>query len=242
MFHSKIITIGNIMGIMPKLVLLFFCLGVIFTEVSALQTEMKIIPPENPKEGEVINVTISVFDFPQGYNLSFDTDLVSYDDNPIYNITTINKQVYERNFEINTTGYDTITIHMVGKVPKITEVKQYEEITLIKYSKTTGYTYYRIELFDKEGTIIDTNTQPFTVYVSEIEDFKNKLSKIHDGWIRNYLQELHDKGLVNEANELADHLIDNTKIPVLWFIISLIGVAIIFFIIGIRIGYRREEL
>ncbi|KAF5425948.1 hypothetical protein C5S42_09075, partial [Candidatus Methanomarinus sp.] len=34
----------------------------------------------------------------------------------------------------------------------------------------------------------------------------------------------------------------NTKIPVLWFIISLIGVAIIFFIIGIRIGYRREEL
>ncbi|MCD4846180.1 MAG: hypothetical protein K8R25_17015 [Methanosarcinales archaeon] len=203
---------------------------------------MKIIPPENPKEGEVINFTISVFDFPQGYNLSFDTELVSYDDNPIYNITTINKQVYGRNFEINTTGHDIITIHMVGKVPKITEVKQYEEITLKKYSKTTGYTYYRIELFDKEGTIIDTNTQPFTIDVSEIEFFNNKLSKIHDGWIRNYLQGLHDKGLVNEANELADHWIDNKKIPVLWFFISLIGVAIIFFIIGIRIGYRREEL
>ncbi|CAD6493328.1 MAG: hypothetical protein CHKLHMKO_00458 [Candidatus Argoarchaeum ethanivorans] len=220
----------------------FLCLVATLGGASALKVEVTDLS-DTTEEGQVVDFTLSISNFPQGYILSFDTDLERHGDSPLFNVTNMSKETYEEHFTINTSEKDRLIVHMVGEVPKVTEVKQCDGVTLIGYEKTTGYAYYRVELCDTEGHIIETDTKTFNIKVPELEGFRKKLAKIDDPWLRIFLTGTHEKGLVNEANELADYWLKPKPyvIPLLWFIVLLIGAVIISVAIGIRIGGKTNE-
>lgn len=226
------------------IVLVFLWFSFIF-EASAFQLNINETLPNKLKEGELVNFTLHIFGFPKGYILSIDTDLVRYSNDHLFNIimNNISKKINEKHVEINASKIDKLTIQIIGEVPNIKEVRKYDNIVTVKYKKATGYAYYRIKLIDEKGNILDADTKTFDVVVPERENFRAKLNKISDVWERNFLIELHDeKGLTNEANMLADHLMEKPKsVSLLWFVVSLITVAFIFFIIGRRGCIDNEQ-
>lgn len=232
------------------LVLLLLCLGILLGEASALQVDViKGSLPERPEEGEVVNFTLFVSDFsPYAHSISFDTDLRKYDDHPLYNLTnTVNKEVNEQHFVMPIKSSGTMSVHIIGEVPMVTEKKHCDGVTIILYDKTKGYTSCRIEELDEDGKPLipseeHTHTYTFDIKVPEIEEFQAKIHKINDDWLRKFLIDMHERGLIREANAISDWWLSRPGMVTLsWFIGSLVGVAFIFFVIGVRIGGRREE-
>ncbi|MCK4241474.1 MAG: hypothetical protein KAX30_07610, partial [Candidatus Atribacteria bacterium] len=49
----------------------------------ALHVSVTPEPIQDPVEGQVVNFTVSISDLPQEGHLSFDTDLLNYNDKPL---------------------------------------------------------------------------------------------------------------------------------------------------------------
>ncbi|AKB51531.1 hypothetical protein MSBRW_2278 [Methanosarcina barkeri str. Wiesmoor] len=168
--------------------------------------------PAEVKEKQVISCVLTISGIPSAADyLYFDTDLEKYDDNPIYNFTKLNLQSNESHFELPVKdNKEKIVVQLYGQVPGVTEVQQYEKLTLVKYDpKRTGYAYYRIKPTDEKGNAIQgSDTSTFTIEVTDIDSFEKKATQIEDPFLSMYLQDMFDRGLVTEANKLADYLIE----------------------------------
>lgn len=196
------------------LTLCFLCLFLILLVGSASAVEVNVEGdhPAEIKEKQVVNCVLTISGIPSAADyLYLDTDLEKYDDKPIYNFSDLNIQSNENHFELpikdNT---KEIVVQLNGQVPSITEVQQYEKLTLVKYNpKRTGYAYYRIKLTDEKGNSIqESDTSTFAITVPEINSFKEKITLIEDPFLSMYIQDMFDRGLVTEANKLADYLIE----------------------------------
>lgn len=218
-----------------------FLLLIIGGNISAANIEINGQTPGKVLEGTEINYTIKISDIsPAAEKISFDTDLAKVDNFHLYNFTSLNVTSDANKFDIPVNeSIKSIIVNIHGQIPQITEKKQPEGITIIKYRSQTGYAYDRIILTNNKGNLIETvETRPFEISIPEVESFREKMNKINDPFFKEYLQSLHDKGLVDESNTLADHLTENNEWPPYWWIIP--GI-IIGFVIGIIIGMRRIE-
>lgn len=180
--------------------------------VSAVEVDVEGDYPAEVKEKQVISCVLTISGIPSAADyLYFDTDLEKYDDKPIYNFTKLNLQSNESHFELPVKdNKEKIVVQLYGQVPGVTEVQQYEKLTLVKYDpKRTGYAYYRIKPTDEKGNAIQgSDTSTFTIEVTDIDSFEKKATQIEDPFLSMYLQDMFDRGLVTEANKLADYLIE----------------------------------
>ena len=227
----------------PLLLFLLLLMLVLVGTTSALQVkllsgELK----ENPVEGELVNFTLAISDFPEGYILSFDTDLSVHNDKYLFNLTNLNMTFREKHFEIQTPNHE-IYAQAIGEIPRVTEVRQCDGLTLVKYKQKTG-AYYRIKLLDEKGNLIDSSIKTFEVRIPEREEFNRKVGEINDERARDFLLNLHEKGLVSESKELAEILIKMEKekgVPLWLFILSVILAAFFAYIVGVHICAKRGE-
>lgn len=180
----------------------------------ALHVSVTPEPIQDPVEGQVVNFTVSISDLPQEGHLSFDTDLLNYNDKPLFNITNLKKEIYEKHSDIPITGERELSVHVVGRVPEITVTEECSilehKLTLKKHEKTTGYTYYRIKSYVNR-TPIDSKTETFNIRVLWAEEFQEKLKKVNDSETRNFIEALYDKGFVAESNNLLDYTLSRQK-------------------------------
>lgn len=194
------------------LCLLYFFFSGLAGSASAVEVHVEGDHPTEVKEKQVISCVLTISGIPSAADyLYFDTDLEKYDDKPIYNFKELNLQSNESHFELPVKdNMKKIVVQLNGQVPGITEVQQYEKLTLVKYdSKRTGYAYYRIKPTDEKGNAIQgSDTSTFTIAVTDIDSFEKKAAQIEDPFLSMYLQDMFDRGLVTEANKLADYLIE----------------------------------
>ncbi|MCC4766526.1 hypothetical protein FXW07_07825 [Methanosarcina sp. DH1] len=215
---------------------------------TALATNVEINGQTQDKvsEGQVINYTLTINNIsPAADYISFDTDLVKIDNSHLYNITNLNVTSDSNKFDFPVNESTTkIVVNIKGQIPHISEEKQYDGVTLIKYKKNTGYAYDRITLINSKGDQIESvETRPFEISLPEVESFREQINKIDDPFFKTYLQDLHDKGLVTESKTLADHLTEDNEWPSYWWlIIGVIAGLIIGIIIGIRMNNSREVI
>jgi hypothetical protein len=194
------------------LCLLYFFFSWLTMPASAVEVNVEGDHPAEVKEKQVISCVLRISGIPSAADyLYFDTDLEKYDDKPIYNFTELNLQSNESHFELPVKDdMKKIVVQLNGQVPGVTEVQQYEKLTLVKYdSKRTGYAYYRIKPTDEKGNAIQgSDTSTFTIAVTDVDSFEKKAAQIEDPFLSMYLQDMFDRGLVTEANKLADYLIE----------------------------------
>jgi len=241
------------------LAFLFYLLFAGEGAVLAAQVEVEGELPGEVEEKEVISSTITISNIPAAADfITFDTDLVKYGDRPIYNFTGLELQSNESRFELPVEDSGgKIVVQLNGRVPETREVKQCDELTLIKYDpKLTGYAYYRIRLTDEDGNPLgQSDTRTFSIAVPEIDEFRRKMTLMEDSFFSVYLQDMFDKGLVTEANEIADHVIEEEKKEreeeekdeeespfSLGYVIGGIGLLVLGFVLGIRFGGSEEEV
>jgi len=220
---------------------LFLLLVVGGTVSAAANLEVNGQTPGKVLEETEINYTIKISDIPPAAEkISFDTDLAKVDNFHLYNFTSLNVTSDANKFDIPVNeSIKSIIVNIHGQIPQITETKQPEGITIIKYKSQTGYAYDRITLTNNKGNLIETvETRPFEISIPEVESFREKMDKINDPFFKEYLRGLHDKGLVDESNTLADHLTENNEWPPYWWTIPGIITG---FVIGFLIGVRRIE-
>lgn len=227
------------------LFLSLFLLLLIEGTASATNIEINGQTQEKVLEGQVVNYTLTISNIPPAADyISFDTDLAKIDDSHLYNFTNLNftSDANKFDFPINEST-KTIIVSINGQIPQISEKKQYEGITLLKYKQNTGYAYDRIILTDDKGNLIErVETRPFEISIPELEAFREQTDKIDDPFFKKYVQDLHDKGLVDEAKVLADHLTADGKWPSYWLVIpGLIAGLLIGFIAGARWSSKPEE-
>lgn len=225
---------------------LFFFQFVLSGLASASQVQVEGELPAEVEEKQVISGVLTISSIPAAADyIYFDTDLMKYDDQPLYNFTDLDLQSNESHFALPIEeGQNKIVVQLKGQVPEITEVKQYEKLTLIKYNpKRTGYAHYRIRLTDEEGNSIkESDTRTFSISVPEIDAFRQKLTLIDDSFFAVYLQDMFDRGLVTEANKIADYLIKKKENSFNWsYVIAGLGIAAVSFILGVRTGSSGEE-
>jgi hypothetical protein len=179
---------------------------------SAIEVNVEGDHPAEIKEKQVVSCVLTISGIPTAADyLYFDTDLEKYGDKPIYNFKDLNIQSNESHFELPIkNNKEKIIVQLTGQVPGITEIQQYDKLTLVKYDpKLTGYAYYRIKPTDEKGNSIQgSDTGTFTIAVDEIDAFEMKAALIEDPFLRMYLQDMFNRGLVTEANKLADYLIE----------------------------------
>jgi hypothetical protein len=226
------------------LLLSFFLLLIFEGTVSATNVDIKGQTPEKVLEGQEINYTLTISNIsPAAENIAFDTDLAKVNNFHLYNFTNLNytSDVNKFDFPVNEST-KSIVVNIHGQIPQVSEKKQYEGITLVKYKQGTGYAYDRIILTNNKGNSIETvETRPFEISIPEVESFREQLNKIDDPFFKNYLQDLHDKGLVEESKTLADHMTENNQWPSYWWIIpGIILGLVIGFIIGVRF-YSKDD-
>ncbi|HHV25412.1 MAG: hypothetical protein PHG79_08705 [Methanosarcina sp.] len=226
------------------LFLLLFLLLLIAGTVSATNVEIDGQTPKIAFEGQVINYTLTISNIPPAAEyISFDTDLVKIDNSNLYNFVNLDftSDANRFDFPVNQ-DTNSITVNIKGQVPKISETKQYDGITLTKYGKSSGYAYDRIILTNNKGNSIENvETRSFEISIPEVESFREQVDKIDDPFFKKYLQDLHDKGLVQESKKLADHLTKNNGWPPYWWVIpgAIVGLVIGFFI-GVRFVSRDD--
>jgi hypothetical protein len=228
------------------LFLSLFLLLLLESAASATNVEINGQTQDKVSEGQVINYTLTINNIPPAADyVSFDTDLVKIDGSHLYNFTNLNftSDVNKFDFPVNEST-TKIIVNIKGQIPQISEEKQYEGVTLVKYKQSTGYAYDRITLTNSKGDLIESvETRPFEISLPEVESFREQINKIDDPFFKSYLQDLHDKGLVTESKTLADHLTEDKKWPSYWWLIlGIIAGLIIGFIIGIRIYNGREVI
>ncbi len=224
--------------------------------VLATQIEVEGELPGEVEEKQVISLVLTISNIPAAADfISFDTDLVRYGKQPIYNFTGLELQSNKSSFVLPVEdNRDKIVVRLNGRVPVIREVKQCDELTLIKYDpKLTGYAYYRVRLTDEDGNPLgESDTRTFTIVASGIEEFRGKMTLVDDSFFSVYLQEMFDKGLVTEANEIADHVIEEEEKErkekeeeespfSLGYVLGGIALLALGFILGIRFGGSEEE-
>ncbi len=221
-----------------------FLLLIIGCTVSATNVEVNGQTPGKVLEGLEINYTVIISNIPPAAEkISFDTDLAKVNNFHLYNFTSLNFTSDTNKFDFPVSeSTKSIVVNVHGEIPQITEKKQYEGITLIKYKPETGYAYDRITLTNNRGDLIETvETRSFEISIPEVDFFNEKLNKINDPFFKKYLQDLHDKGLVDEANTLADHLTENKEWPPYWWVIpGIIAGLVIGFLIGVRF-YSKDD-
>lgn len=239
------------------LAFLFFLLFAGSGAVLAAQIEVEGELPGEVEEKEVISSVLTISNLPAAADfITFDTDLVKYGDRPIYNFTELELQGNNSSFVLPVEGSgDKIVVQLNGRVPEIREVRQCDELTLIKYDpKLTGYAYYRVRLTDEDGNPLgQSDTRTFSIAVPEIDEFRRKMTLMEDSFFSVYLQDMFDKGLVTEANEIADHVIEEEEKEreekereeeespfSLGYIIGGIALLALGFILGIRFGGSEE--
>ena len=191
---------------------LYFFFLVLAGSASAVEVQVEGDLPAEVEEKQVISCVLTISGIPGAADyLYFDTDLGKYGDKPIYNFKDLNLQSNESHFELPIKDkQNKIVVQLNGQVPGITEVQQFEKLTLVKYNpKRTGYAHYRIKLTDEKGNSIqESDTSTFAIAVPEIDSFRTKVALIEDPFMSVYLQDMFDRGLVTEANKLADHVIE----------------------------------
>jgi len=219
---------------------------------SATQIEVEGELPGEVEEKQVISLVLTISNIPAAADfISFDTDLVRYGDRSIYNFTGLELQSNNSSFVLPVEdNREKIIVLLNGRVPVIREVKQCDELTLIKYDpKLTGYAYYRVRLTDEDGNPLgESDTRTFTIVASEIEEFRGKMTLVDDSFFSVYLQDMFDKGLVTEANEIADHVIEKEEKEreeegsFNWgYVLGGIALLAVGFILGVRFGGSEEE-
>ena len=180
----------------------------------ALHVSVTPEPIKDPVEGQVVNFTVFIYDLPREGHLSFDTDLLTYNDKPLFNITNLKKEIYEKHSDIPITGEKELSVHVVGRVPEITVTEECSilnhKLTLKKHRETTGYIYYRIKSY-VNGTTLDSKTETFNIRVLWAEEFHEKRKKVNDSETKNFIKDLYDKGFVAESNNLLDYTLSRQK-------------------------------
>jgi hypothetical protein len=226
--------------------------------VLATQIEVEGELPGEVEEKQVISLVLTISNIPAAADfISFDTDLVRYGKQPIYNFTGLELQSNNSSFVLPVEdNRDKIVVRLNGRVPVIREVKQCDELTLIKYDpKLTGYAYYRVRLTDEDGNPLgESDTRTFTIMATEIEEFRGKMTLVDDSFFSVYLQDMFDKGLVTEANEIADHVIEEEEKEkekekereeegsFSWgYVFGGLALLALGFILGVRFGGSGEE-
>lgn len=227
------------------LLLLLLLLLIIEGTVSATNIEVNGQTPEKVLSGQEINYTLTISNIPPSAEyISFDTDMSKINNFHLYNFTNLNfsHDANKFDFPVNEST-KSIIVNIRGQIPQISEKKQYEGITLVKYKQGTGYAYDRIILTNNKGNLIETvETRPFEISIPEVESFKEQINKIDDPFFKKYIEDLHDKGLVYESKTLADHLTANSEWPPYWWVIPgiIMGLAI-GFLIGVRFGSKDDS-
>lgn len=201
-------------------IVLASCIAIIFIMVLFVNGGKTLhvnVTPElikDPVEGQEVNFTVFISDLPQEGRLSFDTDLLNYMDKPLFNITNLGKEIYEKHSDIPITGEKELSVHVIGRVPEITVTEECSildrKLTLKKHKETTGYTYYRIKSY-VNGTPIDSKTETFNIRVLWAEEFSEKLKKVNDSETGIFIKDLYDKGFVTESNNLLDYMLSRQK-------------------------------
>jgi len=226
------------------LFLSLFLLLLIGSTVSATNIEINGQPQEKVLEGQVINYTLTLNNIPPAADyISFDTDLVKIDNSHLYNFTNLNFTSDSNKFDFPVNESTTsIIVNINGQIPQISEEKQYDGVTLVKYKQSTGYAYDRITLTNSKGNLIESvETRPFEISIPEVESFREQINKVDDPFFKKYLQDLHDKGLVTESKTLADHLTENDKWPSYWWLVpGIILGLVIGFLIGVRFNSKDD--
>jgi hypothetical protein len=228
------------------LAFLFILLCTVSGPASATQIGVEGEMPGEAEEKQVISIALTISNIPAAADfISFDTDLVKYDGRAIYNFTGLDLKSNESHFVLPVEDKrDKIVVLLNGQVPEIREVKQCDELTLIKYDpKLTGYAYYRVRLTDEDGNPLgESDTRTFSITVSEIDEFKEKMTRVDDSFFSVYLQDMFDRGLVTEANEIADHLLEEEGSSFIWgYVLGGIALLAVGFVLGIRFGGSEEE-
>src|SRR5664280_288106 len=137
---------------------LFLLLVVGGTVSAAANLEVNGQTPGKVLEETEINYTIKISDIPPAAEkISFDTDLAKVDNFHLYNFTSLNVTSDANKFDIPVNeSIKSIIVNIHGQIPQITETKQPEGITIIKYKSQTGYAYDRITLTNNKGNLIET--------------------------------------------------------------------------------------
>lgn len=168
--------------------LLLFLLLIIEGTVSATNIEVNGQTQEKVLEGQEINYILTINNIPPAAeNISFDTDLAKVDNFPLYNFTNLNftSNTNKLGFPVNEST-KSIIVNIHGQIPQVSEKKQYEGITLVKYKQGTGYAYDRIILTNSKGNLIETvETRPFEISIPEVEHFREQINKIEDPFLKN---------------------------------------------------------
>ncbi|MCS3923909.1 hypothetical protein [Methanosalsum natronophilum] len=231
-----------------KILLCLFLLIILAQSGMGMQVEVIGDLPDVVEEGELIEYELYISGIPQAAKfLSIDTDLSPMRDEWLYNFTNENISTRSTDYVLDLSESDeTVHIKVQGTTPVVTDVVQFEDLTLSKMdSRTTGYAYYRFNMMDSDmNPLRERDTNAFSVHVPLIEEFDEKVEMVDDPFLRNYLRDLFNKGLVNEANELADYLNsqeDVRSVPLIYAAIGLILMLIIGIIAGIRLGNREED-
>ncbi|NYT06235.1 MAG: hypothetical protein GKC04_07725, partial [Methanomicrobiales archaeon] len=138
-----------------------------------------------------------------------------------------------------------VLVKVSGKVPVITEVKQFDGIVLTKRStRRSGFTYYRFQALDDKGYPVGTAvTATFNIAIPDEEQFKERLNAVQDSKIRPIISEMYDKGLTQEAYQLLVYA-ESPKpstVPLWLFAAGIVLVALAGFFIGQRRGIALER-
>lgn len=224
-------------------ILLIIALAVIPSTGLALQVIVDEQLPEVVTEGATTDFNLTISNIhPTASTLIIDTDLHKSDNIPLFSANELGNVSNETPFSIPVYDDAAVTVNVHGQVPVITKIVQTGPVTLTLHDKKrSGYAYYRVTFTDDKGNPVPgSDTRVFSISIPEIDSFREKINNISDPFMSAYLQDLFDKGLVSEANTLADYeLARHAQISTVWVVGIVCIVAVVAFVIGIRVGSRE---
>ncbi|MBC8521822.1 MAG: hypothetical protein ISS94_02730 [Candidatus Syntrophoarchaeum sp.] len=134
---------------------IFILLFVSLESANALEVKVSEEVKSPLSEGEPVSLTLTISDYDDKCNLSFETHLARDGINPFYVLPDLNKRVDEKSFEIPAPQQKEIQVQIIGRAPSANEVKvdkRADGLKIVKYNPGP-YKYFEIKQVDAGGEV-----------------------------------------------------------------------------------------
>jgi len=218
--------------------------------------------PSKLHEGDKINFTLDIndFDYQEAKFIQIETNLVAYENEPIYDFGELNRYIdankYEQNIEINLSSLpeqNHIYVTIFGQAPigEIRVKSDKNDFTVIKF-QDTKLKFYEVKIDDQL-----VGTELFELIIAKKDKFEKTMQQIK--WdelngLKLEVRNFFNIGLVTEAQNLAtlmseierpDYLVLFGFIKItstFWLNIIAIGLTLSSFLIGFKLSSILNEV